>query len=119
MRAIARQGLDGGDETALESPDRNQAAPHWPTIDMHRAGAAMAGSAAIFGAGEVGCVTQRPEQGRLGIEAVMEGLPVHRELGHAASLNGNRARGNPPVQPASGSVPRWIRTPSAAGSCAA
>ena len=63
MRAVVRQGLDGGDEAAFEIGEPDPAAPHRPAVDMDGAGAAMAGAAAKFGAGEVGRVAKTPRAG--------------------------------------------------------
>ena len=58
---------------------------HRIAVDMDDAGAAMAGAAAILGAGQVGGVAQRPEQGRLRVHPVVDGLAVHGKAGHAAT----------------------------------
>ena len=83
-----RQRLDGGDEAALEIGDPDPAAAHRLAVDMDGAGAAMAGAAAIFGAGEVGRVAQRPKQGRLRVHAIVDGLPVHGKAAHIAPFLG-------------------------------
>src|SRR5205085_6972267 len=53
---------------------------------MDDAGAAMAGAAAIFGAGEVRGLAQRPEQRRVGIHPVVDGLAVHGKAAHAQQI---------------------------------
>jgi hypothetical protein len=77
MRAITRQSFDGGDDPAFELADRQLAAARRGAVDMDDAKAALAGVAAIFGAGEIGRVAQRPEQRRLWVDPVLDRLPVH------------------------------------------
>ena len=55
---------------------------HRIAVHMDHAMPAMAGAAAIFGAGEIGGVAQRPEQGRIGIHPVVDGLAVHGKAAH-------------------------------------
>src|SRR5580700_4227651 len=65
MVAIGRQALDGGDVLARHHGDRRLARAHRPAVEMHRAGAAHAGAAAIFRAGELEVLAHHPEQRRL------------------------------------------------------
>ena len=60
MRAIAAYTLDGRDKTAFCLGNRDQAAAQCFTIDMHHASAAIAIAAAIFCAGKIGRIAQRP-----------------------------------------------------------
>ena len=52
----------------------------------------MAGAAAELGAGEVGGVAQRPEQGRRGVHPIVDGLAVHGKAGHGAVLSAEGRR---------------------------
>ena len=53
VTTIARQAFDGRDETALNRFDGDCAGPHGPAINIYGACAAIAITAAVFGAGEV------------------------------------------------------------------
>ena len=84
MRAVARQPLDRGDVAALDRGDGDSARRDRAAVNIDDARAAFAGAAAIFGAGQVGCVAQRPEQRRRGVEAVFDGLFVDGEAGQGS-----------------------------------
>ena len=60
MTAVLGEPLDRGDERALERADRLLAGEAHRAVDIDRAGPAIAGAAAIFGAGEVRGVAQCP-----------------------------------------------------------
>src|ERR1700722_628579 len=66
MVAIGRQPFDGGDALARHHGDRRLARPHRLAVEMDRAGAAHAGAAAIFRAGELEMLPHHPEQRCLG-----------------------------------------------------
>src|ERR1700722_20172459 len=66
MVAIGGQALDGGDALASHHGDRRLARPHRLAVEMDRAGAAHAGAAAIFRAGELEMLPHHPEQRCLG-----------------------------------------------------
>src|SRR3546814_15631627 len=83
MATIARQPLDRGDEAALALGNRDEAAANRLAVDVDGAGAAIAGAAAIFGAGQVRRVAQRPQQGRFGVHAIFHRALVYRESAHA------------------------------------
>src|SRR5580704_5467694 len=62
MVAIGRQALDGGDVLARHHGDGRLARAHRLAVEMHRAGAAHAGAAAVFRAGELEVFPDHPEQ---------------------------------------------------------
>src|ERR1700734_230963 len=62
MVAIGRQALDGGDAFARHHGDRRLARAHRLAVEMHRAGAAHAGAAAVFRAGELEVFPDHPQQ---------------------------------------------------------
>src|SRR5580704_14142372 len=62
MVAIGRQALDGGDVPARHHRHRRLARAHRLAVEMHRAGAAHAGAAAVFRAGELEMLPHHPEQ---------------------------------------------------------
>src|SRR5580704_12293969 len=64
MVAVGRQALDGGDVLARHHGDRRLARAHRLAVEMHRAGAAHAGAAAVFRAGELEVLAHNPEQRR-------------------------------------------------------
>ena len=88
MGAAARQALDGDDVGALQRADGDAAAEHRAVVDDDRAGAAVAAVAAIFGAGQIGGVPQRPEQGRRGVEMEADRFAVDRHAGHRRDASG-------------------------------
>src|SRR5262245_36881211 len=102
MRTVGRQALDRGDRRAFEVADGDRAAHHSPPIDDHGASTAVVAVAAIFGPGEVGRVPERPEQGRVGVDLVMDRLAVDRHSRHWVTL----ARGLPRCQDSA--MPRVI-----------
>src|SRR3546814_14483379 len=104
MRAVARQRFDSGDEAALGGGDGDRAAPHRLAVDVNGAGPAIAGAAAIFGAGEIGSVAQRPEEGGVGVHQVVDGLAVDGEAGHGATLSGGAGREKTPRRSEEGRV---------------
>ena len=53
MTAITRKRFDRGDEAAFKCADRHSATAHRTAVDINGARAAIACSAAIFGAGQV------------------------------------------------------------------
>src|SRR6202051_396431 len=53
MVAVGRQALDGGDVLARHHGHRDLARAHRLAVEMHRAGAAHAGAAAVFRAGQL------------------------------------------------------------------
>src|SRR5690242_15129591 len=112
MIALPRQAFDRGDEGALDLRDRDLACAHGGAIDIDGAGAAIAGAAAIFGAGEIGSIAQRPEQWRGRIHLVFDRLVVDGETGHAVTLAERRANGNGPFRNARLSAA--VRTPTSA-----
>src|SRR3546814_14978380 len=83
MATFARQPLVRGDEAALALGNRDEAAANRLAVDVDGAGAAIAGAAAIFGAGQVRRVAQRPQQGRFGVPAIFDRAVVDRESRHA------------------------------------
>src|SRR5580693_114015 len=64
MVAVGRQPFDGGDVLARHHGHRRLARAHRLAVEMHRAGAAHAGAAAIFRAGELEVLAHNPEQRR-------------------------------------------------------
>src|SRR3546814_11527925 len=85
MATIARQPLDRGDEAALALGNRDEAAANRLAVAVDGAGAAIAGAAAIFGAGQVRRVAPRPQQGRFGVHAIFARAAVVRDTGHAGT----------------------------------
>src|SRR3546814_5279575 len=121
MAAVSRQALDRRDEASLALGDGDETTADRLAVDVDGAGAAIAGAAAIFGAGQVRRVAQRPQQGRFGVHAIFDRAVVDRESRHAginsrsfgsrlryssktSSLRG--AKGDAAIQ--SGVDPLWI-----------
>src|SRR3954451_5959717 len=74
------EAFDGGDLAAREARGRNRAGAHRLAIDQHRAGAALAEAAAVFGALQAEIVADGVQQGLFGIANVERSrAPVHRE----------------------------------------
>jgi hypothetical protein len=104
VRTVAAQPLDGGNSAALGLGQGDLAASLGLAIHQHGAGAAIAGAAAIFGAGEIGAIAQGPQQRHPGIEregqraaidgerdrhkAFLAGFAPHRKTGHAGRRRG-------------------------------
>ena len=86
MGSIGGQPFDGGNVRALGGGDRQLAGQHCQAIDDHRAGAAIAAVATMFGAGQVGGIAKREQQRRIGIEPVADGLAIDGHAGHDATL---------------------------------
>ena len=86
MAAIFAQPFDRSHERAFDRADRDLARTTRGPIDDHCAGTAIARTAAIFGAGQVRGVAQRPKDGRLRVHLVMDGLAVDGEAGHRRTL---------------------------------
>ena len=84
VTAIRRQRFDGGDEPAFGAGDADLAGTPRFAVHVDGAGPAIAGATAIFGAGEVGRIAQRPEERRVRVHAVMDGTVVDGEFGHRA-----------------------------------
>ena len=57
----------------------------------HRARPAVAAVAAMLGAGQVRSVAERPQQGRLRVEEIVNRLAVDGHSGHEAIAKGSRA----------------------------
>ena len=87
VAAVFRQTLDGGDEAAFAFGDGDEATADGLAVNIHRASAAIAGAATIFGAGEVGGIAQRPKQRCFGVHPIFDGPFIDRESGHAAALD--------------------------------
>src|SRR5580692_335132 len=64
MVAIGRQPFDGGDVLACHHGDGRLARADRLAVEMHRAGAAHAGAAAVFRAGQLEVFAHNPEQRR-------------------------------------------------------
>jgi hypothetical protein len=82
MVAIRAQPFDGGDLDALGVSHRDEAGSRRLAVDMHGAGAAEPGAAAIFGPGETKFVAQIPKQRHVGITVELTAIPVDTETDH-------------------------------------
>jgi len=78
------EAFDGGDQLAFDGPDSDRAGAHGLSVNVHRAAAAQANAAAIFGAGESEVLTDDPQQrsvrGRLGEIT----LTIDRQVRHGS-----------------------------------
>src|SRR3546814_3621931 len=83
MAAVSRQALDRRDEASLALGDGDETTADRLAVDVDGAGAAIAGAAAIFGAGQVRRIAQRPQQRRFGVHAIFDRPVVDREFRHA------------------------------------
>ena len=82
MAPVGAQPLDRGDEAALGLGQGDEARAQRLSVDQDHAGAAVAGAAAVFRAGQVGRVAQRPQQRRLRVELEEDRPVVDGQLGH-------------------------------------
>ena len=80
--AVYGKALNGFDLLALEAGNRHRTGSQWQAIDQHRARAADADAAAIFGAGQPEVIAQHPEQRGLGIDIESVLFAVDGQLGH-------------------------------------
>ncbi|MFK4513689.1 hypothetical protein ABIF20_001054 [Bradyrhizobium japonicum] len=76
QRVAGRKPLDRGDLLAFGFADRNPAGTDGNAVHVNGAGAALRNAAAIFGAGQAGILTNRPEQRRIGLHVEREGFSV-------------------------------------------
>src|SRR3546814_9664819 len=83
MAAVSRQALDRRDEASLALGDGDETTADRLAVDVDGAGAAIAGAAAIFGAGQVRRIAQRPQQRRFGVHAIFDRPVVDRAFRHA------------------------------------
>jgi len=60
MRGVGRQTLDGHDVLAGDLRHLRLAGAHGRAVDMHRAGAAQTGAAAVFGASQADMIADHP-----------------------------------------------------------
>src|SRR3546814_20752740 len=63
--AVRRQALDGGDRGIGGLRHGGQAAPHRAAVEVHGAGAAEAGAAAVLGAAQAELVSEVLQEGHL------------------------------------------------------
>ena len=87
------EALDGGDFTPADPADGGAARAGRDAIEQDGAGAALAFTAAVPGAGEVEIVAENAEQGAFAIGVDPEILPVYVKLcnpGHKTIGNPNR-----------------------------
>ena len=70
--------------TTFEQQDRRDAGKYCLAVDHHRAGAALAEAAAIFGGVELEMIAQHIEQRRIGIGIDAAGLAVDGEFDHGS-----------------------------------
>src|SRR5262244_113719 len=76
--AVRAEALDGGDGTAARLHGEHEAARHRLAIEMHGAGAAVPGAAALFGPGQAEVLPKRVEQRLVGLHEHLDGLAVDR-----------------------------------------
>jgi hypothetical protein len=81
---IPRKPFDRRDETPFKRANPRLTTAHGASIDINGARSAVARSAAIFGASQIGCVSERPEQRRRSVQPVFDGLVVDRKPSHAS-----------------------------------
>ena len=74
------EALDGDHLTALGLCDQHGAGFHRTAINVHRAGAALAGVTAHMGAGEHQVLSQRMDKQGIGRDVNTGSAPVDREL---------------------------------------
>src|SRR3546814_689141 len=76
--AVRRQALDGGDRGIGGLRHGGQAAPHRAAVEVHGAGAAEAGAAAVLGAAEAELVAEVPQEGhlRIAVELAVDAVDV-------------------------------------------
>jgi hypothetical protein len=82
--------FNGGDLVALMHDGEGQAAVHAAAVDVHRACAALAVIAALFGAGEVDALAEGIEQGGADVEIPQNVILAVDAEGH---IGGAGARG--------------------------
>src|SRR5882724_4664353 len=75
--AGARQPLDGRDRAPARLHGQHQAARHEPAVEVDGARAAVAGPAALLGAGEAEVLAQRVEQRHVRLHERLHGVAVH------------------------------------------
>ncbi len=80
--------FDGGDVGACGLSGQHSAGFHRPAVDMHDAGAALAGIAADMGAGQVEMLAQQMDQQRSVFDVDRDRLAVHCQFDcrHVCSL---------------------------------
>jgi hypothetical protein len=71
--------LDGGDAGASRLAGKHGARFHRAAVDMHDAGAALAGIAADMGAGEIEVIAQEMDEQRPILHVDRDGPAVHRQ----------------------------------------
>ena len=99
QRAVGRgEALDRGDRGAVRLQRQHGAGLHRYAVDMHDAGAALAGVAADMGAGQPQLLAQQFHQQRAALDLDRMLLAVHRQ-GHL------RHRAIPPLSPCAGVWP--------------
>src|SRR6266478_4183303 len=76
------EAFDGGDLLAFGGGNGHHAGADRSAVEVHRTGAALGDAAAVLGAGETDLLADRPEQGRIGIDADFLGLAVDRQARH-------------------------------------
>ena len=76
------QSFDRGDIPIADVADRHHATAQRFIVGEHRTYAADAYTAAVFGAFEPQCVTQYPEQRRIGSDVELVGCPIDDHAQH-------------------------------------
>ena len=87
MRSVRRQALDRGHARTLQRRERLIAARSRAAVDDDRARAAVVAVAAIFRAGQIRCIAQRPQERRLRIEPIFHCFAVDRHFHHGAQAS--------------------------------
>ena len=82
MQARSGNTLDGGYGFSGGVAHLGLATTHGRILYEHGAGAAHADAAAVFRAGEIGDVTEKPQQGHFGIAVESSGFAIHCQLNH-------------------------------------
>lgn len=94
QRVAFREAFDGGDGFLVRITDGRDAGCNTLAIDQHRAGTALAFTAAVFGARELAFFAQNIEQRTLGVGRHRPRLAVQCE-GNVHSANRARLRVKP------------------------
>src|SRR5499427_3573758 len=75
---VVAEAFDGGDGTPARLHGKHEAARHRLAIEMHGAGAAVAGAAALLGPSEAEVLSKCVEQRLVGLHEHLDGLAVDR-----------------------------------------
>jgi hypothetical protein len=82
MIAVRAQAFDGRDGFSFRLRDGRLARPDRDTVDVDRAGAADAGTAAELRSSEIELVSQEPEKRHIGIAAKLAAFAIHLDRWH-------------------------------------